>query len=212
MGQAYTKRYNLDFPPTMIKLRQSSSDAMGYYKVTLDDTALINHPGGSAIPAYSNNCGNVYWLENEHSCPPAERTWPILSGFYGWDVSGCSANPTQKSCAGWEYFGGFNQCGQGASITRTFDLSQADRLFDAVRFYGFVWFIDSWDGEQVFIEIKNAAGTILTTRGFTGNFRSTNTVCPGTGGWNDNFRMVDIVVPHTYNAGDITVRIYNSLN
>jgi hypothetical protein len=59
---------------------------------------------------------------------------------------------------------------------------------------------------------------VLVTRGISSSaFNSGvsgihNNTCANTGSWADAFHMIDIVVPHTYNAGDITVRIYNTLN
>ena len=52
---------------------------------------------------------------------------------------------TEKECAGFNYFGGANQCGQGNSFWRTFGNFHPGA--NRVTFRGKIWTIDSWDGE-----------------------------------------------------------------
>jgi hypothetical protein len=99
-----------------------------------------------------------------------EPEWPATSpGNYDFDVENptglwendCAA--TEKHCAGYNYYGGYNECAQGHSFWRTFEARKIHPSTDRVSFEGMIWTIDSWDGETFTIEMKDENGNVMDT-------------------------------------------------
>jgi hypothetical protein len=79
----------------------------------------------------------------------------------------CSA--TQKQCAGFNYYGGFNECAQGHQFWRTFYRDHMHPNTNRLHFTGMIWTIDSWDGETFSVEMRDQNDNVMATQEFQGN-------------------------------------------
>jgi hypothetical protein len=77
-----------------------------------------------------------------------------------WD-NNCGA--TKKSCVGFDYYGGFNQCAHGHEFWRIFYQDEMHPGTNKLIFTGKIWTIDSWDGETFKVEMRDAQGNVLDT-------------------------------------------------
>jgi hypothetical protein len=122
---------------------------------------------------------------------------------------------TEKTCSGFDYYGGTNECGQGDQIWRTFGNFHPGA--NRVTFKGKIWTIDSWDNEFFTVQILDQAGNVMATEDYQGNNFNQNadeTVqCENTvGGWADGFFRVELSSEYNTDQGDVTVRITNTLD
>jgi hypothetical protein len=127
----------------------------------------------------------------------------------------CSA--TEKSCGGFNYFGGYNECAQGHRFWRTFYQDVMHPNTNRVTFSGRIWTIDSWDGEQFTIQMTDQDGNVMDTRSFTGNNfanQADQTLqCEGSvGGWQDGWFSVELSAPYDASKGDVTITVTNTLD
>jgi hypothetical protein len=95
---------------------------------------------------------------------------------------------TKKQCAGFDYYGGHNQCAQGHNFWRTFYANQMHPGTNKLNFKGMIWTIDSWDGETFTVEMKDQHDNVLDTQQFQGNnfanLADQTVQCEGSvGGW-----------------------------
>jgi hypothetical protein len=105
-----------------------------------------------------------------------EPVWPATSPANydegeenptGYWQNDCGA--TEKSCAGYQYYGGFGECAQGHRFWRTYEAQRIHPSANRLRFNGMIWTIDSWDGETFTVEMTDADGNVLDSREWQGN-------------------------------------------
>ena len=112
------------------------------------------------------------------------------------------------------YFGGYNRCGKGSRVWRTFE--GFHQQTNKVMFSGRIWTIDSWDSETFTVKIMNEAGGVLAEKTWTGNnFQKKGTVttnCPATPGWADGFFNVELEAPYKATDGKVTVEITTTID
>jgi hypothetical protein len=127
----------------------------------------------------------------------------------------CSA--TEKSCGGFNYFGGYNECAQGHRFWRTFYQDVMHPNTNRVTFSGRIWTIDSWDGEHFTVEMTAANGETLDTVTYQGNnfarLGDQTLQCENSQGhWEDGFFNVDLASDYDHSMGDVTIRVTNTLD
>jgi hypothetical protein len=124
---------------------------------------------------------------------------------------------TEKSCGGFMYWGGYNECAQNNRFYRTFyqDVMHPDT--NKVMFTGRIWTIDSWDGESFTVAMTDANGNVMDSKTFTGNnfanLADQTLQCEGSvGGWQDGWFKVELESPYLASNGDVTVTVTNTLD
>jgi hypothetical protein len=130
--------------------------------------------------------------------------WTVISSenFTG-GATGWSDNTTSTACAyTTETLGGYNLTGIGASRTKTFALLGIPHTEArvALNYYS----IDSWDGEQAFVQVD---GTDIFRQAFS---QSAGSLRCG-GGWNDRDAVAVVGVP-AHTAATLTVLASSTLD
>jgi hypothetical protein len=89
--------------------------------------------------------------------PNAEAPTPLHTGNYDdgvedpsglWTYQCQGMTASRKTCQGYQYYGGHNECAAHHKAYRTFEQSNFHPGTKRVRFEGRIWTIDSWDGES----------------------------------------------------------------
>jgi hypothetical protein len=76
-------------------------------------------------------------------------------------LNDCGA--TEKTCSGFQYYGGFGECANGNSFWRNFNAQKIHPMTHTVNFEGKIWTIDSWDGETFTVEMTDGQGNVMAT-------------------------------------------------
>jgi hypothetical protein len=97
------------------------------------------------------------------------RVWPTESPARydesenptaNWD-NDCGA--TEKTCSGFPYWGGHNQCANGHEFWRTYYQREMRPEANKLIFTGRIWTIDSWDSETFTVSMTDENGNVLDT-------------------------------------------------
>ena len=70
---------------------------------------------------------------------------------------------TMKSCVGFDYYGGFQQCARNAEFWRTFYQDEMHAGTNKLIFTGKIWTIDSWDGERFTAQMTDSRGNVMAS-------------------------------------------------
>jgi hypothetical protein len=130
----------------------------------------------------------------DHDPEVTEGETPVLTSpaDYDCDVSDPTSlwlndcDATKKTCAGFDYWGGHNECGKDNKFYRTFSQENMHPGTNKVVFTGTIWSIDSWDNEELIITMVDEDGDVMAEKSITvsnGNSQpgSTTVDCPGDG-------------------------------
>jgi hypothetical protein len=148
---------------------------------------------------------------------------PVSTGNYDAGVTdptslwenNCDAS--RKTCQLNQYYGGYNECGNGAQFWRTFEKSQMHPGTHQVTLTGRVYTIDSWDGETFTVEMKNSQGEVMDSVQVRGNnFENAadeTLQCEGSvGGWQDGYFNIRLSSDYSPSMGDVQVRVTSTLD
>jgi hypothetical protein len=151
--------------------------------ITITNT-LDESPDNESIGI--GDCHLYYEFDDGTTSYPARSP-----GYYDHDVESDPTelwdndcvDATQKTCSGFPYFGGANECGQNNKIWRTFSANKIPPTTTELTLQGKVWSIDSWDGEKITIKMTDSQGDVIAQQDYVGNERDQTVTCQGTGGW-----------------------------
>jgi hypothetical protein len=108
----------------------------------------------------------VEWIPQFPEISPANYDTGVSNPDSLWETD-CAA--TKKACGNRFYYGGYNECGRGNRVWRTFEKSQMRPDTNKVVFEGHVFCIDSWDGETFTVAMKDQNGNVMATQQRNGN-------------------------------------------
>jgi hypothetical protein len=130
-------------------------------------------------------------------------------------MNNCDA--TEKTCQGNQYYGGHNQCAQGAEFWRTINMQNEHPGAVRIMFTGKIWTIDSWDGEQFSVTMTDDAGNVMDSKTLNGNnfanLADQTVQCEGSvGGWQDGYFEISLSGSYQSHMGDVTIKVTNALD
>ena len=110
--------------------------------------------------------------------PNAEQPITLHTGNYDegeedpsslWTYKCNGDTASRKTCQGYHYYGGHNECAANHRARRTFDASRFHPGTRAIRFTGRIWTIDSWDGETFTVKLLDQNNNVIKEKSFVGN-------------------------------------------
>jgi len=181
----YETRYRID-----VTLPHTKSD------VTINVLTTLNGPGND----------ESFGIDNVHIGPPASETWPTVDNFDGGSTQGWSGYPANElvttNCGDYgTILGGYAKTAQYAYFEKTFDALPPHR---GLVIQMTVYYIDSWDGESVIIDVDGIAKWSQQPPD-----QAADNKCGG--GGIDRVRFAYIEIPQHYSS-HVQIRVRNTLD